>query len=200
MALITYDEIELGSPRDIVPINDRFNALKTQINGGLDASNLAADSVGQSELAENSVTTSELALDAVMNENIGSRQVTGDKMALGTVVLGNLHPDMIGPWTDSGWLSLDKYPWVTGSASYYRKIGAVVYVHLNITASNVSGSDVAVATLPAGFRPTVTSYFAALLSGVAGATRVYVDGVGTVAVWGVPAATKYYANFSFLVG
>src|SRR5215211_1811228 len=56
-------------------LNNNWTAIETLLNGNLDATNLAADAVGQSEIAANAVTTAEILDAAVTLAKLASSSV-----------------------------------------------------------------------------------------------------------------------------
>ena len=64
-------------------INADMDTIVTEINGLLDSTNLAANSVGTSEIQANAVDTAELASGAVTETKIGAAAVTNTKVAAG---------------------------------------------------------------------------------------------------------------------
>lgn len=61
MTQVTYSGLTPGAPENVNDLNTKLIELKTIINGNLDAANLAANSVGTSELVDGSVTAAKLA-------------------------------------------------------------------------------------------------------------------------------------------
>lgn len=61
MPVINPDLPADGETADAADVNDVFNAILALINGGIDSDNLAANSVGTSEIADSAVTEAKLA-------------------------------------------------------------------------------------------------------------------------------------------
>jgi len=67
-------------------LNNNWTAIETLLNGNLDATNLAADAVGQSEIAANAVTTAEILDAAVTLAKLASSSVDNSKVAAAAAI------------------------------------------------------------------------------------------------------------------
>ena len=78
MTQITYSTLTPGAPENVNDLNTRLTELKTVINGNLDSNNLAANSVGTSELIDGSVTTAKLASAVGAPSSVVTQRAVGN--------------------------------------------------------------------------------------------------------------------------
>ena len=80
MALVTLSTFTAGTAALASAVNANFDAIKTAVNGGLDAANLAALAVTEGKLADLAVATGKIANLAVTEGKIGAAAVTDAKI------------------------------------------------------------------------------------------------------------------------
>lgn len=87
MALITLPFTFIDDTiADADEVMSNLNAILAQVNGNLDAANIAADAIGSANIAPG----------AVDNAALGANAVTSDKILANTILAGDLADDSVG--------------------------------------------------------------------------------------------------------
>lgn len=94
MANITFpNNLVNDTVADALEVMANFNAVATQVNGNIEAANLASNAITNAKIADDAVDTAEIADEAVESAQIAPTAVTEAKIANGAVTenkLGNL--------------------------------------------------------------------------------------------------------------
>jgi hypothetical protein len=155
MTLYTSDIIAVGSPRDIVPINNRFTEIGDILNGNIATENLAAGAVlsaniGNSEvktaninnlavtaakIANSTITATQLADDAVTSGKIATSAVTSDGLAANSVVETKITDFNVTmrKLSKTGMLWSDRLTADTSQAVVANVVEEISYLNLSIT-------------------------------------------------------------------
>ena len=141
MGIVSVTDITDGTTADADDVNSRVNAIVEQVNGSLDANNIATGGVGAAQLSADAVTNAKIDDGAVDTDQLADDAVTEAKLS---------QDDWIAPTLQNSWVDYD------GGTNYevagYMK-DAQGFVHLRGMVKNGSSGSATIFTLPAGYRP-----------------------------------------------
>lgn len=165
-------------------MNANFNAITAQVNGNLDANNLANSAVTENKIANLAVTEGKLASSAVATAKIANLAVTEAKLAASAVTASKLAADAVTNVKIAAAAAIDAAKIADGSVSntefqYLNGVTSAIQTQIDakedaisVTANRAIASDASGNLVASAVTDTELGY----LDGVTSAIQTQLDG------------------------